>query len=198
MNIVFSTPKYEISKYKVLNYKQEYLWDNYTRTLGYQNIVFSKLNKKLFKILKPKAVIISGGGNIYKLEKNKINKKRDIEEKKIISYCLKKNIPLICVCRGYQLIAADIYKEKLHKIDHHIRRQHFIKNGKKKLKVNSYHNYSILNLPDQFKTIFTCKKGTIELAVSNKPKILLCMFHPERKNSSQKSINRILKEFIDI
>lgn len=84
MNIVFSTPKYEISKYKVLNYKQEYLWDNYIKTLGYQNIIFSKLNKKLFKILKPKAVIISGGGNIYKLEKNKINKKEMSKKKKLL------------------------------------------------------------------------------------------------------------------
>ena len=100
MNIVFSTPKYEISKYKVLNYKQEYLWDNYIKTLGYQNIIFTKLNKKLFKILKPKAVIISGGGNICKLEKNKINKKRDFEEKKIINYCLKKKYTINLCLQG--------------------------------------------------------------------------------------------------
>ena len=60
------------------------------------------------------------------------------------------------------------------------------------LKINSYHNYAISQLPKHFNLIVRCSDNSIEIAKSNKYKILSFMFHPERRNISQKKINKIV------
>ena len=60
------------------------------------------------------------------------------------------------------------------------------------LKVNSYHNYAIKNLPRHFNVIVKYKDKSIEIAKTSKYNILCLMFHPERKNITQKEINKIV------
>ena len=62
----------------------------------------------------------------------------------------------------------------------------------KVLKVNSYHNYSVNQLPKFFDLITRSSDNSIEIAKSTKYKILSFMFHPERKNISQKQINKLV------
>ena len=75
-----------------------------------------------------------------------------IYEKKLFKYYYKKNKPILAICRGFQLI-ADIYGIKLEKINNHVRKFHSLKIDRSKyikdksLKVNSYHNYCIKDLP---------------------------------------------------
>ena len=197
MNIIFTTVKYSVSKFNILNYEQDIDWENYLKSIGFQNVLIQNLKKELFYKLNPKAVIITGGGDIYKVKKDYINRVRDYKEKKIIKFCLINKIPIIAICRGFQLIAAEIYKKKLFKIKNHIKKSHQILNKNQKIYVNSFHNYEVRDLPKNFKKIYYCKKGGIELAMSQKPKILLLMFHPERKNKSQNKVNKIIKNFIN-
>ena len=97
---------------------------------------------------------------------------------------------------------VNFYGVKLFKIKNKDRKNHYLKINKsrfikcKKLKVNSYHNYAIKNLPKNFSAVSKLSDGTIEIAEHKKKKILCLMFHPERKMPSQKQVIHILQDFI--
>ena len=119
-------------------------------------------------------------------------------EIKLLNLAIKNKIPILAVCRGFQLVAK-FFKSKISKTINHVRSSHVLKiNNKnhrlkiKVLKVNSYHNYAVNQLPRFFDLIIRCSDNSIEIAKSSKYKILSFMFHPERKNISQKQINKIV------
>ena len=155
-------------------------------------------NQKKLMALKPKGLILSGGNDLYNFSKSRENLIRDKYEKRLLKLAIKNKIPILAVCRGFQFIAK-FFKSKVYKVKNHVRSNHLLKiNDKnfrfkiKKLKINSYHNYAVSKLPNHFGQIIRCSDNSIEIAKSNKYKILCFMFHPDRRNVSQKEINKIV------
>ena len=64
-------------------------------------IGFNKFNDRKIEKLNLDGIIVSGGGNIFNLEKNTINFQRDNFEKKIILKFQKKNKPILLVYKGF-------------------------------------------------------------------------------------------------
>lgn len=153
--------------------------------------------KHYFNKFKPKFVIISGGDNNIFIE-NKENLIRSIIDTEIIKICKRKKIPILAVCYGFQFIAKK-FKSKIIYTGIESRKKHFVylKNNKK-IEVNSYHNYSVKYLPNEFEVIGTHKNGSIEIAYSKKFKILCTMFHPERKNKSKKYIYNLIIKYLNL
>jgi len=122
---------------------------------------------------------------------------------KLFKYYYNRNKPILAICRGFQLI-ADIHGIKLEKINNHVRKFHSLKIDRSKfikdkiLKVNSYHDYCIKDLPKNFIKVSNTKDGSIEIAEHKSKKILCLMFHPERKSISQSKIDKIFKKFFNI
>tara|TARA_B100000787_G_scaffold170093_1_gene163952 strand:- start:3868 stop:4479 length:612 start_codon:yes stop_codon:yes gene_type:complete len=160
--------------------------------------ILKKIDHNLLK--NSDGLFLMGGGNINKVEKNKINKMRDDYEKKLFKYFVKHKKPIVGICRGFQNIVS-FYGIKLVQVKGHVRTKHHLKINKsrfikhKSLDVNSYHNYAVTNLPKNYSAISQLKDGTIEIAEHKTKKILCLMFHPERKMLSQKKILQSLKKF---
>ncbi len=206
MRNVLISQKFYLDKHSQLNWMLENNWYKYFKNkkvnlvpLNYNTINYLKLSE-----LKPLGIIISGGNNLYNFKKSKENLIRDKFEIKMIKFAIKNKVPLLGICKGFQLIAK-IFKSKIIKINNHVRVNHKLKISDKifgekvkTLKVNSYHNYAIRELPKVFDLIVRHKDRTIEIAKSNKLKILCLMFHPERKNVSQKDINKIVFSHLKI
>ena len=206
MRNVLISQKFYLDKHSQLNWMLENNWYKYFKNkkvnlvpLNYNTINYLKLSE-----LKPLGIIISGGNNLYNFKKSKENLIRDKFEIKMIKFAIKNKVPLLGICKGFQLIAK-IFKSKIIKINNHVRVNHKLKISNKifgekvkTLKVNSYHNYAIRELPKVFDLIVRHKDRTIEIAKSNKLKILCLMFHPERKNVSQKDINKIVFSHLKI
>jgi len=199
--LVVST-KISIDKHKKINFHIDQDLSNFLNRLKVKIIpVVLKNNKLDLNAVKyADGLIIAGGGDISKKQKNKVNQIRDSYEKKLFKYYYKKNKPILAICRGFQLI-ADIYGIKLEKINNHVRKFHSLKIGRSKfikdktLKVNSYHNYCIKDLPKSFINVSNTKDGSIEIAEHKSKKILCLMFHPERKMKSKKNILKSIKNF---
>jgi len=151
--------------------------------------ISNSLNKLKLYPNKKKLLILTGGSDVGKKKYDSI--KRDNLEKKLIKLAIKKNIPILGICRGAQLFA------KLNGIDlvrtkSHMRTKHYIKfnkrflNYKKFVKVNSYHNYAIKKKEKKyFEFIAHDNNGYIELFTYKKNNIFM-MWHPERnKNYSE-------------
>lgn len=189
------TPKVLGSEHHYVKIELDYDWIDYLKKINYQLIVLNETNLSLLKKIKPQCIIISGGGDIYDISKKKTDLKRDKFELKVFKLFNKK-IPIICVCRGFQLIATKNFKAKIFKTINHVNTHHDIYGPTYNINVNSFHNYAIKNLPKVFNKIFYHKDKSIELAISKKNKIMMTMFHPERFNKDQIRINKLLKSFL--
>ena len=201
-----------ITQNLIENKHKELVWsleDNWYKFFQKKKINLIPINsnfqnfKKLIKT-KPVGIIFSGGNDLNFLKKKRVNLMRDNLEKKLLDTALKKKIPILGVCRGFQLIAR-YFKCKIIKQKEHIKTIHELKINKqiykqklKNIKVNSFHKFTVQSLPKNFDLIVKHKDGSIEIANSKKLKILNLMFHPERKNISQKSINKIVFSHFNI
>ncbi len=200
MHNILITQKVFIDKHKQINWSLE---DSWFKFFGQKKINLIPLNidmdnKKKLLSFRPKGLILSGGNDLHNIIKLKENLIRDAHEKKLLKLAIKNKIPILAVCRGFQFVAK-FFKCKIFKITKHVRSTHTLKiNNKifgskiKILKVNSYHNYAVSQLPKHFNLIVRCSDNSIEIAKSNKYNILNFMFHPERQNISQKEINKII------
>ena len=180
-------------RYKIKNNKEIYYlektWQKFFKKL---NSKFSGIShdNKIRNLNNFDCLIISGGGDIYDISKNKKDYIRDKFEIKLLNHFLKHNKPIIAICRGFQLVGS-FYKNKLMEIKNHVRKNHKIylyKNKYLKLKnltTNSFHNYGFLNLNENFNCIGKSKDKSIEIAVLKQKKVLCLMFHPERKYKSK-------------
>ena len=202
MKTLTLSSKITIDKHQRINFHIDQDLGNFMNKLNLNLTPISlKKNNIDFKNLeKTNGLILAGGGDLYRYRKNKVNKIRDNYEKKLFRYYFKKNKPILAICRGFQLI-ADMHGIKLKKINNHVKKFHLLKINKsrflsdKKLSVNSFHNYSIKELPKNFIKISNTGDGSIEIAEHKFKKILCIMFHPERKMKSSKNIFKSIKNF---
>ena len=202
MKSIILSSKAIIDKHQNINFLIDQDLSTFLNNLNFKILPKVLKNDKInLKNLKnADGLILAGGGDLFKYKKNKINKIRDNYEKKLLKYFIKKNKPILAICRGFQLV-ADFYGIKLEKIKNHVRTTHNLKllNSRfitySKLSVNSYHNYSITKLPKNFLNIASTTDKSIEIAEHKTKRILCLMFHPERKMKSQKLILKSIKKF---
>jgi putative glutamine amidotransferase len=132
-------------------------------------------------------LILSGGGNsIISLKKNKANIFRKTLDDYYFKYSIENDIPFLGVCHGAQYIAG-YYKSKIIKKKNHTRKNHIIKlSSQKKMKVNSYHDFSIVKLGKSLNNLAFTADGSIEAFKHKNKKILGIMWHPERYKKIKK------------
>ena len=127
-------------------------------------------------------LIISGGNDLYFLNK----KKEHIIRSKLDSFYLKKAIlyqkSVVGICYGAQFI-AHYYDSEFKIYQAHIATKHKIIYKNKELKeffVNSYHNYGIKNLGKKLSSICIANDKSIECFKHKELNIIGLMWHPER------------------
>ena len=202
MKTIILSTRIIVDQYKKISFQID---EDLSNFISYLNLKFLPIGLKKNKLMldsikKADGLILAGGGDLFKHHKNKPNLIRDNYEKKLFNYFLKKNKPILTICRGFQLM-AQLNKIKLYKINHHVKKNHllYLKKSKyinyKSLTVNSYHNYCVKELPNEYINISNTKDGSIEIAEHKYKKILCLMFHPERPMKSQQQILKSIKKF---
>jgi N5-(cytidine 5'-diphosphoramidyl)-L-glutamine hydrolase len=134
----------------------------------------ASLNEWLENV-KPDGIILSGGNDIGEMER------RDKTELLLLNYAEKKQMPVLGVCRGMQLMA---YRAgaNLKEVDGHVRTRHAVKfNDGTTREVNSFHQYEILNIIHEYKCVGYSSDGAIEKIVHKRFPWSAIMWHPERE-----------------
>ncbi len=154
--------------------------------------------------LKFQALILTSGGhsNIKKGGKlNKLCNARDYVETLSFNFALKKNIPILGVCRGMQFI----YKfyggslEKLKNKSHvnKIKKINFDQGESRSVKC--FHDFICSNkeIPDELNVFARYSTNQIAGIKHNSKKILGIQWHPERKHPSMLDDFKLIKNFIE-
>lgn len=158
-----------------------------------------------FKSLNIDGIILTGGNDLNIVNEDKVSKKRDIFEKKLLKYAIENNIPVFGFCRGMQVI-ADFFGADFKEVRNQIAIKHELKincNSKyftylnKIEKVNSFHNYSINNISNDILISATNEDGIIKAIEHKKYKIFAQMWHSERENPINEKELNLIKEFFN-
>lgn len=122
--------------------------------------------------IRPSAIILSGGNDLGQYIS------RDKTEKKLLNWAIVKNIPLLGICRGMQMI-AHYYGVGLHLTNGHIGVRHKIF-GDMSRDVNSFHRYAVDTCPVGFIVLARDANNEIEAIRHLSKPIEGWMWHPER------------------
>ena len=181
----------------------DHYWLNYFEKKNINYYLIPNKKKTSIKILnKINLLIIPGGNDVSDFLKT--SSMRNSIENKLIKACSKKNIPILGICRGAQLLNKNS-GGKIKKIKNHMRTRHnifFTKNSivkKNSLIVNSFHNNGIKknDLSKKFNMLANDKSENVEMFISKNKKIIGVMWHPEREKSTlilDKLINYLNKK----
>lgn len=144
-------------------------------------------------------VILSGGNDLNIFNANILSEMRDNYESNVIKICIERQIPLLGVCRGAQMIAhffgSSIESNLMNKKDsiNHVK-NHQIVTKNETFNVNSYHNFCITNLGDNLEVLACATDKTIESFKHINLPIYAIMWHIERENGLENTT--ILKEWL--
>ena len=114
MRNILITQKVFIDKHGQLNWSLENSWFKYfnKEKINLIPLNFDTDNKEKLLALKPSGLILSGGNDLYDKIKLKENLIRDKYEIKLLNLAIKNKIPILAVCRGFQLVAK-FFKSKI-------------------------------------------------------------------------------------
>ena len=141
------------------------------------------LGKQIIKdVVEPwqiNAFILTGGDDLG------IFPERDVTETEILTYAIAHQLPVLAVCRGFQLLQT-YFGGILSECDRdiHMATHHKVIAGKINFEVNSYHTKSVLteNLAPHLKVIALAQDGGVEAAAIKDKPVLALMWHPERED----------------
>jgi len=193
MKKILISPIINLSKHNEVCYLFKEDWIKYLKKIKFELHLYSDSIKN-YNIYD--GLIIPGTGDIFKISKKLIDKKRDNLEKNLIEIFSKKHKPILTVCRG-MLNLSSINGSTLKKVTGHVNKNHSIDFLKDKMNTNSFHNFAIRNKPNNFDIIGLSKDNIIEAIYSRKKNIFGIMFHPERKNISQSKIDKNIINFFN-
>ena len=142
----------------------------------------NSLSDYFIELINPSGIVLSGGNDIGEFPE------RDKTEFFLIDYAVKNKIPLLGICRGFQMLAK-WDGGNLIRFDNHISEKHSLisKENDWPDKIICYHKWGLAKETSNFTKSAHTSDGSIEAIKHNKLKIEGWMWHPER-NKKYKNI----------
>lgn len=178
-------------------------WSNFLYPIGILPIPLplspADIASEAFLSLELDGLILSGGNTLSEYADNEglnhnTSRDRDIFEKKLVEVCLQKQIPVLGVCRGLQLINT-FYGGSLSKINGHAGTRHALILEKNTVninlpnEINSYHTLTVSRnkLGNGLVPLAYDNEDNVEAFYHSIDNVLAIMWHPEREVQYQET-----------
>ncbi len=161
--------------------------------------------KEYFDNINIDGIMLTGGNDLNNINKSKESYQRDNFEKKLIEYAIINNIPVFGVCRGMQII-AEFFGANFIEVDNQVATRGTLKVNKesryfnileKLNKVNSYHNYAIKKLSNDWLISSRNNEDIIKSIEHKKYKIFGQMWHSEREQPFDENELKLIECFFN-
>ena len=168
-------------------------WAVLFKEMGFLPIILPTLYPVIDYVdeLKIDGFILSGGNNLNSVKQNPLSRKRDEFEKDSLATAVQRDIPILGICRGMQVI-AEYFGAQLKKVANHVATTHELIISSEQSaysrsllnikSVNSYHEYALKDISDEFIISALSNDGIIEAIEHRKYRIFCQMWHSEREN----------------
>lgn len=183
-------------------------WTTLLESAGFQPVPLPNRIKKVgvyLDSLEPDGIILTSGNDLASLDDPADPApERDQFEESVVEYALKKDLPLLGVCRGLEFLTV-AFGGSLSPLDGHVAEDHEISfesanttfddlNFPEKATVNSYHDFGIKHddVPTELTILGRAVDGTVECVAHESHPILGIMWHPERESPSEELDQQIL------
>ncbi len=150
--------------------------------------------KLLLEHVRIDGIILTGGNNLVKYDGDA--PQRDETERYLINYAIEKDIPLVGICRGMQVI-QDYFGVTLNKVEGHVAVKHEVLFDGKRKEKNSYHSYASWCSTDELPVIARAEDDVVEAVRHREYKIYAMMWHPERNNPFEKEDIEFFKKIFN-
>lgn len=181
-------------------------WGPLLRSLGYVPIpLFNQVDEvdDYADTLDLDGILLTGGNDLDTLEDgSNVAPERDSFERRLLYYAIERDLPVLGVCRGAQLVNV-YFGGSLSPVEGHVATTHEISittssipDTPQSAKTNSYHNYGIKTdgLAAQMKAIARTEDATIEWIEHETHPITAIIWHPERDSPSGALDRRIIQD----
>ncbi len=143
------------------------------------------------EIFNPNAILLSGGNDVGSCPD------RDRTEKNLIEFASKRNLPVLGICRGMQMMAT-LSGSSLRRVNGHVRTRHVLQGGVISGEANSYHDMSIDSCPTGYHVLARSEDGEIEAIGHDEYPWEGWMWHPEREETfDDRDVKRLRNLFCD-
>lgn len=159
-------------------------WYDFIKSCGFSLLPISvKQNIGQFlQKMQISGIVFSGGNDLSAVNPEEVNKIRDAFEKELLKEAIKQNIPVIGVCHGMQLI-NDFFGGSLRQVTGHVATTHQISGDKSTRIVNSFHNYALNDICEDFAIDFVADDNIAEAFHHKNKNVYAIMWHPEREKT---------------
>lgn len=136
-------------------------------------------------------ILLTGGNNLSCVQDDELSVRRDAMEKKVLTFALDNDVPVLGVCRGMQFI-AHYFDASLAPVKNHTAVKHdctaldtsrFYNYFSQCRQVNSYHDYAVKDISSPLSVVAMSGDGTIEALEHQSKRIVGFMWHPEREDT---------------
>jgi N5-(cytidine 5'-diphosphoramidyl)-L-glutamine hydrolase len=133
----------------------------------------SKLLQAWWNMVKPDALILSGGNNLGEFSE------RDNTERQLLTWAKEQKIPVLGICRGMQMMAVWA-GGSLAQVEGHVQTHHVL-SGKIAGAANSFHDFAVVDCPSGFEPLARAEDNVIEAFSHLELPWEGWMWHPERE-----------------
>ena len=195
-------------------YQYDFLYDNYTKYLEGFGLELKRIPNFATHISldNVQGVILTGGNSVNPRLYNSsaavagISDERDRTERRLLEAALEKNLPVLGICRGMQMINV-FFGGKLRQLEtkDHVAKEHGVEllhdklialHGKS-IRVNSFHDEGLAleDLSPQLRALALSDDSLIEGLYHPSKRIAGVMWHPEREGGSVNFNSSLIKAF---
>ena len=182
-------------------------WAGLLMEIGFMPVplpnISSELVHDLLEAVNFDALILSGGNSIARFEKSAddVAHERDAFEIALLDQAIEKEIPVLGVCRGMQMIHVYL-GGSIHKIRGHVGVRHELSLVDSSYQlpgtVNSFHQWSVpgAGLADQLVPLAFDDEGNVEAFRHISKRLYGIMWHPERVSPFDPVDIKLMKKFL--
>lgn len=147
----------------------------------------------LLEELEPEGVVLTGGNNLAACGGDA--PERDETEHALVDWAAERQIPLLGVCRGAQLL-LNHFGTPLQRVEGHVRTEHTLSNGDR---VNSFHTWGALDCCPPLEVLARSADGVVEtVRHGDCPWLQGIMYHPERYHPFRRKDIEFIKEALQL